>query len=260
MGRKSLRRDTNPWGRFKVDVITLIIEALRTLRTRTDLVRDEKKLNRLLSFCFVEANAHLKMNYLPAYEAKNSPHPEDKEKTRREDQIPDFSWNIMDHTASYPHWQRNFALECKWLGQETSKNWVLTEQYVMAGMLRFFLAEKGYGKGCEVGAMVGYMQDMEFDEILQEVNSHISQCSIHIPQLIAPVYEWQVQDVSYILHSSLKRMFIPEEFALHHFWLDMRGCIFSPEEVQEKTNLLLSKNIPNDSVIEKMQEALPPTP
>src|SRR6266851_3186895 len=174
MGTVSLLRPERPnsWVRFRENVASLISEALLLLRQRTDLVKDEKELNRLLYFCLANANLHFDLP-LPAYDGRNPPHPEDNHKAKREDNRPDLYWTLMDNEANYQDWYRTFVLECKRLGKKTSESWILTEQYVIEGILRFFVEEKGYGKGCETGAMVGYVQDMEFDAILSEINSYM---------------------------------------------------------------------------------------
>ena len=51
-----------------------------------------------------------------------------------------------------------------------------------------------------MGAMVGYIQDMEFDQILEEINSHIATYEPSIPLLSKPVEGWQRQGVSYLIH------------------------------------------------------------
>ncbi len=230
MGTVSLIRPEherpNSWTRFKENISHIISEALLILRQRTDLVKDEKELNRLLFFCICEVYAKLEIDYpLPAPEAKNPPHPEDKQKAKRENNIPDFSWNLMDYQANYGDWHRNFALECKRLGQKTSNNWILNEQYAIEGILRFFQEEKGYGKGCETGAMAGYVQDMEFDTVLNEVNSYIAENELTIVLLAMPTNGWQTQGVSYLAHT-FQRSFIPLSFSLQHYWVDMRDCPF----------------------------------
>ncbi|SRR6266851_6011420 len=215
----------NYWATFKEHIASLIIEALLLLRQRNDLVKDEKKLNRLLYFCIEEANLNFGLP-LPAYDAHNPPHSEDEQKAKREDNLPDFYWTLMDHEANYNSWYRTFALECKRLDKKSkSSNWEYTEQYVMAGILRFFLEEKGYGKGCETGAMAGYIQDMEFDQILEEVNSHLTTHGPSIPHLAIPTDAWQRQGVSYLNHA-FNRSYIPMYFSLQHFWLDMKDCLY----------------------------------
>src|SRR2546421_12423830 len=138
MGKKSIYgRDR--WKHFKEHISALISEALLILRDKADLPKDEKLLNREFYSCFAEANHKLRLDYMPALDAKNSPDPDDRQKAEREDNMPDLSWNIIDYSADPKHCNRNFALECKRLGQPTSRTWVLNEQYVKEGILRFLL-------------------------------------------------------------------------------------------------------------------------
>jgi hypothetical protein len=116
----------NSWNNFKKHVVDLIIEALLMLRQREDLVKGEFKLNRLFYLCLLEATYRLTETNptfnlpLPAYDGHNPPHPEDKQKAKREDSRPDIYWTLIDHGANYPNWCRTFALECKRLGEPTS--------------------------------------------------------------------------------------------------------------------------------------------
>lgn len=214
------------WKTFQKHIASLIIEALLLLRQRDDLVKDEFELNRLLFLCLGYANRQFGLP-LPAYDGRNPPHPEDKQKAKREDNRPDIYWNLMDYEATYPGWYRTFALECKRLGKKTDAGWVFNEHYVIDGILRFFLEEKGYGKGCETGAMVGYVQNMEFDDILYEVNSCLTSCGPSISPLVEPINGWQNQGVSHLSHT-FDRSFIPSPFSLQHFWIDMKDCVYLP--------------------------------
>src|SRR6266496_826191 len=83
----------------------------------------------------------------------------------------------------------------------TTPKWILNKQYVTDGILRFFQEEKGYGKGCEVGAMIGYVQNKTFNEILAEVNSHITIHEPSIPLLTTPTDGWQDQSVSHLFRN-----------------------------------------------------------
>src|SRR5437588_8969109 len=83
MGRISLIKP-NPegpiyWKTFQRHVANLIIEALLLLRQQDGLVKDELELNRLLFLCLGHANRHFGLP-LPAYDGRNPPHPEDKQK------------------------------------------------------------------------------------------------------------------------------------------------------------------------------------
>ena len=150
--------------------------------------------------------------------------PYDEEKS--ENNIPDLSWNITDHIERC---NRNFALECKRLGKPSSRTWVLNKQYIKEGILRFFKEEEGYSKGCELGAMVGYIQDMDFEEILCEVNRHITTFELSIPTLAAPIEGWQSQSISYLSHS-FNRSFAPSLFTLDHYWVDVRDLYSNSQD------------------------------
>lgn len=221
----------NSWKNFKKHIAVLITEALLMLRQRDDLVKCELELNRLFYLCLMEATHKLTESEptfnlpLPAYDGRNPPHLKDKQKAKREDSRPDIYWTLMDHGANYPDWCRTFALEGKRLGEPTSRTWVLNKQYVTDGILRFFQEDKGYGKGCEVGAMVGYIQNKSFDEILDEVNSHITAYECSIPLLVLSDGGWKDQGVSHLSHT-FQRSYIPLQFFLQHFWVDMKDCFY----------------------------------
>ncbi len=245
MGRKSLtkvgRERVNSWSNFKNNIAYLIVEALLALRQRNDLVKDEIGLNRLLYLCLLEVNYDFDLP-LPAYDARNPPHIEDKQKAKREDSRPDMYWSLMDHEANYQDWCRTFILECKRLGEKTSESWILTEEYVKDGIMRFFLDVKGYGKGCETGAMAGYVQDMDFDTILQEVNYYLADKEQSIPVIPTPINGWQHQGVSNLQHT-FNRSYNPTWFSLQHFWIDMKDCSYLPSPL--KDNILAEQEKPS---------------
>lgn len=215
------------WPTFKEHVASLIIDALLLLRQQNNLVKGERDLNRLLYLCILEANSKYSLPP-PAYDGHNPPDPEDKEKAKRENNRPDFYWTLMDHQANN-NCYRTFALECKRLDKKSeSSNREYTEQYVIAGILRFFLDEKGYGKGCEAGAMAGYIQEMEFDMILSEINSYIAANESSIPKLAGPTEGWQYQGVNRLSHSfqrSYPSQLFPPAFLDRHARLPISGII-----------------------------------
>lgn len=253
MGRKSLfevgRKRVNSWNNFKDNIELLIVEALLALRQRNDLIKDEIGLNRLLYICLVEANYDFDLP-LPAYDARNPPHLEDKEKVKREDSRPDMYWSLMDHEANYPDWCRTYILECKRLGEKTSERWILTEEYVKDGIMRFFLEEKGYGKGCEIGAMAGYVQDMDFDIILQEVNSYLADKEPSIAVISMPVSGWQNQGVSNLQHA-FNRPYNPTWFSLQHFWVDMKDCLYLPNPSNKDSIVSEQENLSSNTKSKK---------
>jgi hypothetical protein len=73
MGRVSILERRNRWREFKQQCVRLITEALLLLRARSDLIKNEWVLNRLLYQCIVDANFNLGLDFLPSPEAKIHP-------------------------------------------------------------------------------------------------------------------------------------------------------------------------------------------
>jgi hypothetical protein len=103
-------------------------------------------------------------------------------------------------------------------------DWVLNENYVQNGILRFMTEEHGYAKGEKSGAMVGYIQNMEFKDILKEVNMAANVAVI--PQLTLSKKIWLKQG-TYNLEHMIPRPFSHSPFLLMHFWIDIRNCYFT---------------------------------
>jgi hypothetical protein len=215
----------NIWDKYKKRIFDLILESLSILQREPALKLDEPNLNRKLFFCFEGATYNLKLSYhLPTPEGKNPPHPDDEKRARREEKVPDFYWQFSDHTVIDPkRCTRRFVLECKRLGKPTSSQWILNQQYVQNGIRRFVTEEHGYGKGDDAGAMIGYVQNMEFDDILYEVNVAIKTAQDSIPELSPPGPGWLVNGVSQ-LDQVLERTFLQSPYHLRHFWVDLRNC------------------------------------
>ncbi len=233
MGKRRISQYVS-WKHFKENIAELIVEALLILRNKTDLMKDEKALNRTLYKCFAEANHKLKLNYMPSLDAKNAPHADDVEGEEREKNFPDLSWNIIDHSADSEHCNRNFALECKRLGLPTSPSHILNREYVEEGLHRFIAEEKGYGKGCESGAMVAYIENMKFEDILRQVNEYIAAKAL-ASTLTPSAMGWQHQGVT-IFNHVLVRSFLPSIFSLEHFWLDLRDCQMLPMQYRKSSD------------------------
>jgi len=201
-------------------------EALSILQCETCLRKDEQSLNRTLYFCFRQATHKLELNHhLPTPEGKNPPNPDDEERAVRENKIPDFYWHFSDHTELNPrHCERRFVLECKRLGKPPSPRWILNKNYVEDGIRRFMTEEHGYGMGDESGAMIGYVQNTEFDAVFCEVNATIDEMNREpVTTLQPPTEGWKVDGISYLDHT-LERSFPQTPFHLCHLWADLRRC------------------------------------
>ncbi len=215
----------NIWKKHEQRVLEVFLEALLILQKNANLDKSEVFLNRELFFCLLEANRKLRelgggFEYPPTAEAKNAPSPDDEIRTQREDKIPDFAWGFIDHTEINPKRSaRYFIIECKRLGKKPRSDWIINENYINHGVLRFLKEDYGYAKDEISGAMVGYIQSMDFDEILCEVNNAASPQAV--PPLSASYEGWQKQGISRLSHV-LVRQFGGSPFLLQHFWIDLR--------------------------------------
>ncbi len=218
------------WAQHERRVLAVLDEALLLLRIETDLKRSEVELNRRLYFCLLDANRRLLRSggggfeYPPVSEGKNPPDPDDACRAKREDKIPDFCWSFIDDTEpDSRRCARHFVIECKRLGSPPRSGWVLNENYVRHGILRFVRADHGYAKGESSAAMVGYMESMAPDAILAEVNTTAS--SVGVASIQGPIAGWHVDGVSR-LHQVV-RPAAGSSLALRHLWVDLRSSFGS---------------------------------
>ena len=154
-------------------------------------------------------------------EAANAPSAEDPDATPRERKIPDFQFSYLDDLEPDPDASaKHFVVECKRLGPPDPKRWVLTDNYVDHGVLRFRERTHGYGMGAESGAMVGFVQGRELDDLLADVNRRAT--AVGVDELSPPSAGWKEGGVS-SMEQSFTRGFRPSPFRLEHRWLDIRS-------------------------------------
>jgi hypothetical protein len=215
------------WRNHENNVLEVLQEALFILQSKQSHL-SETYLNRQLYFCLLEANRKLwdsgKGGFVhpPTPEGKNPPDLDDDHRAVREKKIPDFYWAFIDHLEPDPRRSaRYFYIECKRLGEPQRLDWVLNENYINHGVLRFITEEHGYAKGQSSAAMVGYVQSMEFDQILREVNDTATKLSI--PVLTALIEDWRKKGANKLEHN-LERPFHISPLNLMHFWIDLREC------------------------------------
>jgi hypothetical protein len=226
MSRQPRISKLHTWEKHEKCVVDVLSLALLILRNKGELPQSEVLLNRELYFCLLEANHNLwesgngGFDHPPTQEGNNPPDPDDDQRTVRENKIPDFYWGYIDHTESDPmRSARIYVIECKRLGNPTRSDWILNQNYIHKGVLRFVKEEYGYAKGERSGSMVGYVQSMELGEILLEVNT--TAVLEGIPEL-TQLNGWQVNAISQLTHQ-LDRPFPISPFKLSHFWVDLRN-------------------------------------
>ncbi|MEG3899059.1 MULTISPECIES: hypothetical protein [unclassified Microcoleus] len=230
MAKPSLLRrkttDVDIWGNHEKRVLAIFMLALKMLQQEQELPLQEDQINRKLSFYIRRANKQLSdsnqgLSSPCMYEANIQPDADDIIRSKREHKRPDFQWGICDTNETNPDKMDKFyILEAKRLGSPSSPQWILNENYILNGMKRFILAEWGYGKSASSGAMIGYIQNMELDDILKEINNHCSQVTIMVLTLSSE--GWR-NDVSRLDNQLERTTILPSPFDLRHLWVDLRN-------------------------------------
>ena len=199
------------------------------LRQQPDLPAVEQSsknpsLNRDLYKCIRKVcNSQTRLRYhLLVYEGQNLPGQGDKP-AESERKRPDFYWHIANHLAGDDEAELRFVLECKRLGtpERSGENFELNKNYARKGILRFLMSSHEYGKGDDEGGMIGYVQSMEFADILEEINQTARENPVSITGIPLPPDGWVKDGISEMGHV-LERPFPISPFRLRHFWVDIR--------------------------------------
>ncbi len=222
------------WDRFESRILEIVSYALIMMRTAPTLPEDERDLNQLLERYIRDALWALRasdtgLDQMPHLDAGNQPDMDDPEPSAREDMRPDFQWELKDVQArNREEYQRFYALECKRLGFRTSPGWVLNKQYVTNGIKRFVKREYAYGspKSNASAAMIGYVQTMELNQILDEVNSF---CKTNSVRQIDLSGGWR-KDISFLAHLLDRPEVHSTPLLLQHLWIDLRDVPVVPLE------------------------------
>lgn len=213
------------WSNHEARVLEVFGLALMLLRHEIDLPDQEVDINRKLWFCIHRTNRELSFNNRglispPSYDSKNAPDRDDEERAARENKRPDFSCGFYDHQESDPDKSAKFyVIECKRLGSPSS-TWVLNKNYVRYGICRFIDPKWGYGKSVSSSAMIGYVQSMELQDILIEVNNETANKTL-IPIKLSGE-RWIEGGVNHLEQSLNRSRVQPARFRLRHMWVDLR--------------------------------------
>jgi hypothetical protein len=207
------------WANHERRCLEVLRAALELLGLPDD-TESEVDINRRLYGCLIRASHAIAARdgseslAAPVPEGRNPPVASDAQRATREHKIPDFYWAYIDHLATNPMAAaRQFVVECKRLTTR-SRNWVYTAQYVDAGIVRFVTVEHSYGKESPSGVMVGYLQLMNLEQALSEVNARAVGKSLPPLHLVNNDGRMPVE-----LSHELVRSFPDSPFRLIHLWL-----------------------------------------
>jgi hypothetical protein len=155
----------------------------------------------------------------------NQPEPDDSARSKRMKKRPDFSCVLNNPLeADFRKSQVSYNLECKRLG-DPEGSWILNENYAEHGMSRFTHIDWQYAKGCVSAAMIGYLQNMDPDDVLNEVNRNAVPRAL--PSLRRAAASWVFRGVTQLDQPALKRSFGTDQIELRHLWVDLRHCQFT---------------------------------
>ena len=219
-------RARNYWRKREAQFLAVLKQALVLLRRENSLPEAEWDLNRRLYFCLLEATRELcpKDGIAPTQECNNQPDPDDEARARREQKRPDFQWIYLDRYEPDPRRSsKQFVVECKRLGMALRADWVLNLNYVEHGICRFRDSQWAYARRFVSGAMVGYWQAMEAEQVLSEVNAVARKNAL--TELVLED-TWSSAGVS-TLGQIFERAFEGSPFHLHHLWIDLRTLTLS---------------------------------
>ncbi len=204
------------WQRHEARCLALLRQALALLAPGPPAEREtaiNRRLYRAIIAAQVEAERRGQGPMAPVVpEGMNPPDASDERRAAREDKRPDFYWGVIDHLAE-PGTARHYVLECKRLTRR-SPSWSYTREYVHSGILRFITEGHGYGKGASGGAMVGYLQQIEIERALSEVNE--SAAAAGIPRL---AQRSGSETGTLELDHTLDRLFPDSPYLLSHLWV-----------------------------------------
>jgi hypothetical protein len=218
----SRRRDT--WAKFELRILEIVSLALKMLRQETPLPKDEIELNqKLCNYIHLAAWKLRGSNEgydVPAIiEACNQPHQADKLRAPHLHKRPDFQWAIYDdQETDRAKYRKIYTFELTRLGYQ--KGWALNKNFITDGVIRFISVKHKYAVFCRSAAMVGYIQNMNCDDILNEVNNCAKSHSI--PNIVLSIDGWEKRGISRLDHRLDRPPEISTPIDLRHLWIDLR--------------------------------------
>ena len=217
------------WQRHEELILGVFVRALEMLCLEKNLPDAENRINETLCIKAKLAYFNFPLKQRPAsfglfMETQNQPQTEDDVGEEFLLKKPDLKWRLENKSDPNPAMAiRDYDIECKRLGKPLWKDRVLNEDYVKNGILRFLSVKHSYGKGITFGAMIGYVQNMEFATIIKEVNQYIAQVKEHKIQPIKfPANGFNREKTVHTTQQLERTEVLHSKFKLRHVWVDLR--------------------------------------
>jgi hypothetical protein len=212
------------WNQYESRIIELFISALKLLRKEVlTNMHVEDEISQRLYICLRRANFELNkqdrgLDNQPFFNTPIQPY---SENVILNPPKPDFQCQLNDKYAINDEESvLYYHIECKRLGFPTSPSWRLNTNYVVNGICRFIQKKHSYGLNCKSGLMIGYIQNMTYNEIFYEVNLENNNHAIPIMNLF--VDNWDSAGLNTLEHQFDREIEITP-FTLFHLWVDLRN-------------------------------------
>lgn len=225
MARHPLSSFADLWHHHEQLYLEVFSEALLKLIQKGKIFHNEDAISESLcvdlnEVCFeISKSRQIEVNN-PVWEGPIQPVKCDELKGGKVRKRPDFTCKRMNRFASSAdEHEISLHVECKQLGNPTSSSWILTENYVTKGIIRFDSTTHEYGKRAPAGFMIGYLVNMTPESILMEVNSYQKKCLQDNPELVFTFDGGRLFESQQPLS---RKHVLPEKFNLFHLWADLR--------------------------------------
>lgn len=225
MARRTLRTSSELWEQHETLYVYIFSIALTRLAQKNCLSDDEDKISEQLcpilnDVCFEESKKQDCEIHTPDWEKPIQPIQNNELKGGKKRKRPDFTCKCYNPFATCSEdYEISLHIECKLLGNPTSKSWILNKKYVTNDIKRFDSKNHEYGKRASSGMMIGYIISMEPEKIADEVNKNIEK---HIPDHRVLSFRF-VNPPVFKENQQLNRKNVkPTSFRLIHLWVDLR--------------------------------------
>lgn len=226
MARSFLPSSSKLWQRHTHLYTVIFSDALEILSSISCDTSDEDDISEqlcqvLYQVCFSKSKKTDCEIHVPDYEKPIPPITRGEVKGRKRRKRPDFTCKLTNRfAASVEEYEISLHVECKRLGNPTSRNWNLNKNYVIDGIARFDSRTHKYGMRANSGMMIGYIISMSPKNILNEVNTHFKQNCPNDPEITFKFNEKKVQCCQHKLNRNNVK---PEKFELTHLWVELKN-------------------------------------
>jgi hypothetical protein len=213
------------WQSYEEAYRTVFSTALNKLSKEDSLAGDEDDISQVLSFQLRQVCSDIKKIgrielQTPVCEVPLQIVSEEDISIGKKGKRPDFTCILFNNDAlKMEDREIPLNIECKLVGNPTSKSWILNKNYVTNGLQRFDSKTHEYGKRAKSGMMIGYIISNKPEDNNKEVNEYKNTLLTYFPDIF---FNFNSELVSETDQSVQRKVVPPQEFKLIHLWVDLR--------------------------------------